>query len=506
MTNAVFYSVCPYGTGTMETGAGTIEITSGVATLSVAQTDNIGVGLCIEYNSLECWIAPNRIAFTSGGTTELIVGTKIAGGTSGATGIIRAIEVTSGTWGAGTAAGWIYFEATTGTWNSSEQINRTKPTSSTNIATTNGSLEGNIGNGNTEFVVKNATGGAAANQTSTSVTSVHHEWASLADFETYFTDGSHIGNVSLVTADVVAYACCYYDHANPTTNPDDNAVTIDFGTTGANNYLQVYTPVEGAESINSQRHDGKYDTGAYRIEVSALVPITISEDYVRIDGMQAYRSGTGNNQAIRFNNALDCYLSNSISRKDSAVGYANIYCSDDGTTDLKIWNTVMYGGSEKGLLLKGSVAYIYNCTIFDVGGIGISEYYSSITINCTNTVIFNTTGACWASTSSTINNNYCLSDDATADDFNGANNIVNTTIDATNDIVSLTAGSEDAHIKNTGSDLYDTGTPLFSNGIWRDIDGDERGSSWDIGADEYVSAGPSISIPVIMHHYMQQRL
>ena len=57
MATTVFYSVCPFGTGTIETGSGTIAISSGVATTSVAQTGNIGIGVCIEYNSLKCYIS-----------------------------------------------------------------------------------------------------------------------------------------------------------------------------------------------------------------------------------------------------------------------------------------------------------------------------------------------------------------------------------------------------------------------------------------------------------------
>ena len=289
-TNNVFYSVSPFGTGTIETGAGNISITSGVATLTVEQTGNIGVGVCIEYNFLKAYIAPNRIAFNSGGTTELEVGTKIEGATSEATGIVRAMELTSGAWGDGDAEGWIYFESTTGTFNASENLNRTKPTSSDNIATTNGSLEGNIGDGNTQFVLKTAVGGTPANQTATAVTSVHHEYESLFDFEAGFIDANHINNTDLTVADVVAYACCYYDHANPTTNLDDTAVIIDFGTAGVDNYLQIYTPVGGAESINSQRHSGAWSEGKYIISNTSDYGevINITENYVRVEGLQIY--------------------------------------------------------------------------------------------------------------------------------------------------------------------------------------------------------------------------
>ena len=88
----------------------------------------------------------------------------------------------------------------------------------------------------------------------------------------------------MVIADVIAHACCYYDHANPTTNPDDNYVTIDFGTTGVDNYLQVYTPVGEAESINSQRHSGVWSDEKYRL-VTSGPSLMILESNIIIMGL-----------------------------------------------------------------------------------------------------------------------------------------------------------------------------------------------------------------------------
>jgi hypothetical protein len=50
MAANVFYSVSPFGTGDIKTGSPTISISGGVATLSVAQTGNIGQGCHIVYN------------------------------------------------------------------------------------------------------------------------------------------------------------------------------------------------------------------------------------------------------------------------------------------------------------------------------------------------------------------------------------------------------------------------------------------------------------------------
>jgi hypothetical protein len=57
-----------------------------------------------------------EVAFTSGGTTEIVAGNTITGATSGATAVITKVVTTSGTWGAGTAAGYLYFASQTGTF------------------------------------------------------------------------------------------------------------------------------------------------------------------------------------------------------------------------------------------------------------------------------------------------------------------------------------------------------------------------------------------------------
>lgn len=72
-----------------------------------------------------------RVAFTSGGTTELTAGTQITGATGGATAKVMSIEVTSGTWAGGDAAGEIFLCSQVGTFQS-ENLNIT---GTNNIAT-----------------------------------------------------------------------------------------------------------------------------------------------------------------------------------------------------------------------------------------------------------------------------------------------------------------------------------------------------------------------------------
>jgi hypothetical protein len=63
------------------------------------------------------WILP-----FDAGSKEIKVGDTIKGGTSAATGIVTAVEINSGTWAAGTAAGYLKIKTKTGTFINDENI------------------------------------------------------------------------------------------------------------------------------------------------------------------------------------------------------------------------------------------------------------------------------------------------------------------------------------------------------------------------------------------------
>lgn len=102
-----------------------------------------------------------ELAFTSGGTVEIAVGNTITGAISGATAVITAVVVTSGTWAAGTAAGKVVFASQTGTF----QAENLDIGASLNVATISGNSSAItlLPNGRFEFVNYNF--GGAANTT-----------------------------------------------------------------------------------------------------------------------------------------------------------------------------------------------------------------------------------------------------------------------------------------------------------------------------------------------------
>lgn len=72
-----------------------------------------------------------RVAFTSGGTYEIVEGNTITGATSGATAVITRVVLQTGSWAAGTAAGWLIFATDTGTF----QAENLNVGANTNVAT-----------------------------------------------------------------------------------------------------------------------------------------------------------------------------------------------------------------------------------------------------------------------------------------------------------------------------------------------------------------------------------
>lgn len=567
----VFYSLSPYGAGSsydIKTGSPTISITSGVATLSVAQTGNIGVGCDIDYGAgpTNVYIAPNRIPFNSGGTTELKVGDKIEGGTSSATGIVRAIEITSGSWAGGDAAGYIYLSTSSGTWQS-EQINRTKPSTSSDIASCTGAIQGNIGNGNTQFVVKDPDGDDAAND-SGNVNYIYHEYTSLSGYEAGFTDANHINNASLVAATVVAHTCCYYDHDDQTL--DTNIVTFSWsGTTNATYYLQVFVPIGQNESINNQKHNGIRTTSKYFLYIdNPGNVVVIQEGYVKFDGLQIEKTLDSGTIVVAVSNTYpggSCYFNDNIILYSGGSGsHIGLRATTGSTTSyIYAWNNIIYDcATGVNVPHANTTGYCYNNTIEHCGTgiIGTSSNTiakNNIINNCTYVFTTVTNSLCgynvedesseegaFGSTHSTGttdgSGSQKLIDSGATFIADGVqiNSIVKNTTDTTyacvtavdsetqlslNDNIFVSGedyiiytnmygaatfnneGGDDFHLDSSDTAAKDKGIDLSTDAnlpLWDDIEADARGATWDVGADEYIAPAGGLSIPIVMYHYM----
>jgi hypothetical protein len=128
--------------------------------------DNAGATASVMHKqTVSGWAAVSlgrELAFTSGGTTEIVAGNTITGATSAATAVVGAVLLTSGTWGAGTAAGYIYLTSQTGTF-VAEDLNVGVSLNLASIAGDSTAIALSPG-GRYEFVTHNFGGSAATSK------------------------------------------------------------------------------------------------------------------------------------------------------------------------------------------------------------------------------------------------------------------------------------------------------------------------------------------------------
>jgi hypothetical protein len=108
-----------------------------------AWRDNVGATKLLGYKaSAAGWVALTesyRIAFTTGLAASIVDGASIVGGTSAATATVVRVVVTSGSFAAGNAAGWLHVTGVTGTFQAAEFIK----VGGTNRATCSGAQTAN---------------------------------------------------------------------------------------------------------------------------------------------------------------------------------------------------------------------------------------------------------------------------------------------------------------------------------------------------------------------------
>jgi len=171
----------------------------------------------------------------------------------------------------------------------------------------------------------------------------------------------------------------------------------------------------------------------------------------------------------------------------------------DTSSNLNIYNNIFYNLDESfygAMRLAFTSANVYNNTMYGCYQ-GIRSDSSGLLAK--NNAAFSN-GTDYVNTSNfSTSSEYNLSDDGTADDNNlltSGTGIVNATIDDTNDVISLTAGSEDLHIRS-GGDLDATGTDVYSDGtlaVTTDIDNETISIRDDLGADEITQAAAPAAV------------
>jgi hypothetical protein len=339
-----------------------------------------------------------------------------------------------------------------------------------------------------------ATGTAPADISTSTVVSIKRAFSTLSGAES--GAATLMGTSSLVSANLQLNFPCYYDSGADTT-----AVTIEGWTTGADNFIKVYTPNDTATEANfSQRHEGVWDEGKYRIELAHSGNggiIDIQEPYFYIDGLQIYTLSDNNPRGIGVNDQ-SAYISNNIIKnyQPDLYNYGTGIWVFDGNSAY-IWNNIIYGfkfGEENPNFGGGIVfafdnnGYAYNNTIYDCH-MGFYIYGEENIIK--NNIVMNSSNADYHGNPSVLST-HNLSSDATAPAYGTYyRNATVEFVDETNDDYRL--APTDTSAKDAGADLSADSNLAFST----DILGNTRpaGGAWDIGAHEapariFRSVGP----------------
>lgn len=277
--------------------------------------------------------------------------------------------------------------------------------------------------------------------------------------------GWEAGQQKAITAGDSEEAECY---SISDTTPFD----IDGWTTGATAYIRIYTPA-------AERHAGVWTSAKYNLSgsVNGWGILNILEEYVRVEGIQVENTNVGTDAQhiilVQPTGTADIRVDSCISKG----GRYGLTASGNASCVVKAWNCLFYGGGGGGATVKSSAScYLYSCTTYGgTDGLRIEAATTTVAKNC----YARTYPAGWTKTT-------CASEDTTGS--TGLQSIAYNTTNFTN----VTAGSENLHIP-TGSALKDVGTDTSGDAaplnFTVDIDGETRTGTWDVGADEFVSAG-----------------
>lgn len=328
----------------------------------------------------------------------------------------------------------------------------------------------------TLYVNTDSTAGGDCTTSSTDPADPHRACANLAT-------ASHLLPADLTTVGIATIWCA--GSQADTSKPFFNGHHTD-----ATHYIQIATKPE-------DRHDGVWDETKYRIVSTDYYALNLWDAYVRVDGLQLRNvNPTGIRQLIAFlpttgaQDGSEYRISNSILRGSNDPNYAQAVFATGAYANVIAWNLVGYD------LYRGAPGLNWNWCYrnFSTGSLTIysSTFYGG-------SMGFRNPG----SAPMTLKNVYVNS--AGTDIGLGVNITTVATGDQTGTLglrgvaattanfVNVTPGSEDWHLV-FGSALIGAGTNTSDDpaplNFTIDIDGQSRGSIWDIGADQYVASSP----------------
>jgi len=292
------------------------------------------------------------------------------------------------------------------------------------------------------------------------------------------------GDRDLVTNNEQWNLACYGDAV------DSTAVAISGWTTGANNYIKIYTPISLSEAGESQRHSGKWDSNKYYIERTTTGDyqscIQSNDEFVRIEGIQLSVISGGHSyenaiavDSIAVDNSIEIY--SSIVKGNGSADNGTISYESADTPNLTIVNSVFYDFTAAGIYNNSRMnnVILYNNTVYNCGmGIaGDSKFVlkNNVVQNCTNGY----------SGTLSATSDYNISD--VVGDTTGISGSYRSGL--ATEVSFFDEAGDDFHLAGNDSGALGAGTDLsadFVLPIAYDIDGEDR-SNWCIGADEFLN-------------------
>jgi hypothetical protein len=304
------------------------------------------------------------------------------------------------------------------------------------------------------------------------------------------------GNRNISTNDEIWHFACYNDAE------DTTYVYCDGWTTDAEHYIRFFTPYASAEVGVSQRHNGTWTTSAYRLRISNTYAFRISDQNIKLEGLQIYVSSTNGNYepAIYITgttgSATDIDISHCILRGTNSTYYYHdgIFIYNAGTGKVNAWNNIIYDFYNSvssdyacGMYLNdsGFTLYAYNNTVFNSyrgfrRTLGTIVAKNNIAQNCTN---------CFSGIYD-LASDYNLADDGDAWGPNSKDNADVVFIDEVGPDYDLHVSDSDVEARFSGTDLSgDANLPITD-----DIDYETRTVIWCMGADENDAPAPTPTI------------
>lgn len=275
---------------------------------------------------------------------------------------------------------------------------------------------------------------------------------------------------------------CGSNHANHTA--DTAGVSFAGTTTSASNYIWVHT--DPASKATPPWSDSKY-----RMSVTNATVVTINESYVRVSDLQLESISPTNSPRSAISNTASVgglqVFRNLIRGHNSGTYYQIVMYWQASGTDAKVYDNIIYNLStvagNYGIRIVAGVAVdVYNNTIIG-GAYGISNSGTSVAIN----------NLCQGQSSAALAGTF-----AAGSDYNATNRATmgytvtgggNTHDRTSQTFTFVDAAGGDYHLAATDAGAKDCGLSDPGAGLFLDdIDGITRTGTWDIGADEYVSA------------------